>query len=104
MLRSFDYAAHTALFADTVRREDVATLEPWARFFRSWASSNLLRSYLPPVRAAGLVPDDRAPLGLLLRLLLLDKAVYELGYELGHRPAWARVPIRGILGLLGPGS
>jgi len=104
MLRSFDYAAYTALFSSAekgvIREEDVAVLEPWARFWRQWMSSAFLRAYLPPVSGAGLVPADPDPLGRLLRVFLLDKAVYELGYELNSRPSWARIPIRGILDLL----
>jgi len=42
----------------------------------------------------------REPLGILLRSLLLDKAVYELRYELGNRPDWIRIPVRGIRGIL----
>ncbi|MDH3212733.1 MAG: maltose alpha-D-glucosyltransferase [Myxococcales bacterium] len=104
MLRSFDYAAHTALFGSVergmLREEDVPALLPWARFWRQWASAAFLRAYLPPVQEAGLVPGGHDELAPLLRLLLLDKAVYELGYELNNRPAWVRVPIRGILDLI----
>jgi maltose alpha-D-glucosyltransferase/alpha-amylase len=105
MLRSFDYAAYTALLGSTdagvIRKEDVPELEPWALFWRQWVSSAFLRAYLPPVRDAGLVPADREQLRTLLQILLLDKAVYELGYELNNRPGWARIPIRGLLDLLG---
>jgi hypothetical protein len=69
----------------------------------STAGSAFLRAYLPPVRRAGLVPAEPDELAALLRVLLLDKAVYELGYELNNRPAWARIPIRGILDQLGNG-
>jgi maltose alpha-D-glucosyltransferase/alpha-amylase len=106
MLRSFDYVSQTALLAPPaerggVRAEDVPALEPWARFWRRWVSSAFLRAYLPPVREAGLVPRDPGALATLLRLLLLEKSVYELGYELGSRPGWVGIPIRGILRLLG---
>ena len=33
---------------------------------------------------------------------MLEKAIYELGYEIGSRPEWAGIPLRGILDLLGP--
>ncbi|HEY5658940.1 MAG TPA: maltose alpha-D-glucosyltransferase [Myxococcota bacterium] len=104
MLRSFDYAAHTALreaIGTGVAREEEATaLGAWARFWSQWVGSNFLRGYLPPISAAGLIPQDRDELRRLLRALLLDKSVYELGYELNHRPGWARVPIHGTLELL----
>jgi len=107
MLRSFDYAAHTALFGSAergaIRDEDVGVLLPWALSLNQWVGSAFLRAYLPPVQAAGLVPADRDQLAVLLRVLLLDKAIYEVGYELNNRPGWARIPIRGILDLLGTG-
>jgi maltose alpha-D-glucosyltransferase/alpha-amylase len=105
MLRSFDYAAHTALFGLVGRgelaEEEASLVQPWARFWSQWVGSSFLRAYLPPVSAAGLVPRDRDTVGRFLRVLLLDKSIYELGYELNNRPSWARVPIRGILDLLG---
>jgi maltose alpha-D-glucosyltransferase/alpha-amylase len=104
MLRSFDYAAHTALFSLVERgvlvEEEASRLLPWARFWSQWVSSNFLRAYLPPISSAGLIPRDRDEIERVLRVLLLDKALYELGYELNNRPGWARVPIRGILDLL----
>ena len=107
MLRSFDYVVNGALFADlhgqVVRPEDVALLEPWARFWREWVSSSFLRSYLIQLDGAALLPSRREDLALLLRVLLLEKALYELGYELDHRPDWVRLPLRGILSLLGAG-
>ena len=45
-------------------------------------------------------PRDREELALLLDLYLLDKAVYELGYELNNRPSWVRIPLDGISQLL----
>ena len=45
-------------------------------------------------------PKDREELALLLDLYLLDKAVYELGYELNNRPSWVRIPLDGISQLL----
>jgi maltose alpha-D-glucosyltransferase/alpha-amylase len=104
MLRSFDYAANTELFGSVQRgllsEEEASRLQPWARFWSQWVGSSFLRAYLPPVTAAGLVPRDRDAVRRLLHVLLLDKSVYELGYELNNRPAWARIPIRGILELL----
>jgi maltose alpha-D-glucosyltransferase/alpha-amylase len=105
MLRSFEYAAYTALFGSVERgllsEEEASRLQPWARFWSQWVGSSFLRAYLPPVTAAGLIPSDRDAVRRLLHVLLLDKSVYELGYELNNRPAWARIPIRGILELLG---
>jgi maltose alpha-D-glucosyltransferase/alpha-amylase len=78
----------------------VAWLLPWARAWAHWVGTAFLRGYLPAVREANLVPRDPAQLALLLRVLLIEKAVYELGYEIDNRPAWVRIPIQGLLRLL----
>ena len=106
MLRSFDYASHRPLLEQArgsrIRAEDVAYLAPWARFWRQWVSSSFVRTYLRDVAGSGLVPETREPLDRLLRVLILEKNVYEVGYELNHRPEWVAIPIRGILEQLGP--
>ena len=105
MLRSFDYATQHPLLRgsgrERIRPEDVPALAPWARFWRQWVSSSFLRRYLRGVAGSGLVPEAREPLALLLRVLVLEKNVYEVGYELEHRPEWVGIPIRGILEILG---
>jgi maltose alpha-D-glucosyltransferase/alpha-amylase len=104
MLRSFDYAAHAALLRvserGAARPADLPRLERWVRFWRAWVSSAFLRAYLHRMADTSLLPGGRHELDLLLRFLLLEKSVYELRYELDHRPAWVRIPVRGILELL----
>jgi len=104
MLRSFDYAAFHPLIDPAheglIRAEDVPRLEPWARFWAAWAGSAFLRAYLRSVAGTGLAPAAPADLEALLKALLLEKAVYELGYELDNRPGWVQIPLRGIQALL----
>jgi maltose alpha-D-glucosyltransferase/alpha-amylase len=105
MLRSIDYAAHHALLcagleSAMVRPEDVSRLEPWACLWRQWVSSAFLRAYLRECEGSGLLPESLDEIQQLLRSLVLEKAIYELGYELESRPAWVRIPLCGILGLL----
>jgi len=104
MLRSFHYAAYTSLFGHLgsamVRPEDLAALEPWARLWNVWISSTFLNSYLDHAMPAGFLPTDREGLNILLNIYLLEKALYELGYELNNRPDWLRIPMIGILQLL----
>jgi len=101
MLRSFSYAAYAALDHFTQRHPNPArTLEPWAllwqhavstQFLAAWrttiASDAALNQLAPPP-----VPADR-----LLKAYLLEKALYELLYELNNRPAWVHLPLAGIL-------
>jgi maltose alpha-D-glucosyltransferase/alpha-amylase len=53
------------------------------------------------VRGSALYGDWPAARGLL-GLFVLEKALYELGYELNNRPDWVRIPLRGLLALLAP--
>jgi maltose alpha-D-glucosyltransferase / alpha-amylase len=101
MVRSFDYAVHTVLYGvgggEVIRPQDVPTLAPWARFWQQWSSSAFVRAYLQRVGDAPLVPHGREDLARLLNALLLEKNMYELGYELNNRPQWVRIPLAGIL-------
>ena len=103
MLRSFNYAAYAALFQRTRDKPaDSDRLAPWARLWAARASTAFLDAYRAAVGEADFVPADPDALGLLLRLFTLDKALYELWYELNNRPDWVRIPIQGILALARP--
>jgi maltose alpha-D-glucosyltransferase / alpha-amylase len=100
MLRSFDYAASAMLRGRAegapIRREDREALLPWASFWTGWVSAVFLRSYLEKAAEAPLLPSDPGKLAILLNAYLLEKAFYELGYELQNRPDWIQVPLDGI--------
>jgi maltose alpha-D-glucosyltransferase/alpha-amylase len=101
MIRSFHYAAHSALLHQAslgLKPEDLPALERWAQFWYLWVSSSFLMSYLNSV--AQLLPDDPEQRKILLDTYLLEKAVYEIGYELNNRPDWLKVPLEGILQLM----
>ena len=104
MLRSFEYAAYTAL--DRTVREGVvghaeqSDLEARAQYWVRWTSAAFLRAWLSAVEGTGVVPRKAEDLRSLLEVFLLDKAIYELGYELGNRPSWAWLPLEGIVRLL----
>jgi maltose alpha-D-glucosyltransferase/alpha-amylase len=103
MIRSFSYAAHSALdefvankSEHTVRGED---LSRWARIWENAASAEFINAY----RAAISANPDILPMAQqaqsLFSAYLLEKALYELLYELNNRPAWLRIPIGGILSM-----
>jgi maltose alpha-D-glucosyltransferase/alpha-amylase len=101
MIRSFHYAAHSALWSyGSIRPEDIARLEAWAEAWYVAVSGVYLNSYLFTIEDAAFVPKDRKEFEVLLRCFLLEKAVYEVGYELNNRPDWIAIPIRGIERLL----
>jgi maltose alpha-D-glucosyltransferase/alpha-amylase len=100
MLRSFSYAAYAALARHTQRRpEHDAALRPWATLWERSASSEFLQGYRETLDGSPLLPSgDEAE--ALLEALLLEKAAYELSYELNNRPAWMHIPLAGIRELL----
>ncbi|MDQ6765915.1 MAG: putative maltokinase, partial [Verrucomicrobiota bacterium] len=100
MMRSFQYAAYSALWQPAMRGEDVPFLERWADTWYRQMSSVFLQSYLTAAAGALFVPKDGEDLQVLLEAYLLDKAVYEIGYELNNRPDWVVIPIRGIKDIL----
>ncbi|HJZ48245.1 MAG TPA: putative maltokinase [Roseiflexaceae bacterium] len=107
MLRSFHYAPYAVLMNAAAARPnrpapewDVANLEPWARVWHYWVSAAFLKSYLAAAGQASFLPASRIELEQLLDAFLLDKALYELNYELNNRPDWLPIPIEGILQLI----
>jgi trehalose synthase-fused probable maltokinase len=103
MLRSFHYAAFAPLLTslgEQVPVGDVAHLGVWAEAWNSWVAMRFLTSYFRTAGEASYLPASRAETQKLLELHLLEKAVYELGYELNNRPTWVGIPLQGISGLL----
>jgi maltose alpha-D-glucosyltransferase/alpha-amylase len=102
MLRSFDYASQAALRSEHLQPEMLPRLEAWARFWVDSVSAAFLRSYLTTAGNASFVPQTTEDLDLQLTTMLLEKALYELRYELNLRPDWVRIPLRGILEVVHP--
>ncbi len=104
MLRSFHYAAFSFHLAssDKATAEEIKTYDvrPWAERWYACVSERFLNAYFENVVGASYIPPDHDELFSLLRLHLLEKAVYELGYELNNRPAWVAIPLEGISQLL----
>lgn len=97
MIRSFHYAIHGRyLQAIEMRPEDSAMLERWIRPWYTYVSGVFLESYLQTVGEAPFVPRDTEAIATLLDVFLLEKAVYEVGYEMNNRPDWVRIPLDGI--------
>jgi maltokinase len=93
MLRSFAYAASAS--------ELERGLKPPADWERR-ARAEFLSGYLEEVDSS-IIPSGQA-LDRLLALFELEKAVYELRYELDNRPDWVRIPVAGIARLLEPAA
>ena len=100
MLRSFGYAAYGTLMNYTTRRpEDLTRLEPWAQLWERSSAAEFLRAYRDATRTVEFLPADNDAFRRLLEVHLLDRALYELRYELNNRPTWLRIPLMGLLSL-----
>ncbi len=107
MLRSFEYAA----FSEMVHQLQVGSLgkatftimEPWTRFWQTWCSWAFMRGYTETASGSPCVPKDRDELRILLDAFVMEKALYELSYELDNRPEWLFIPLHGISRMLGLG-
>jgi maltose alpha-D-glucosyltransferase/alpha-amylase len=102
MLRSIDYAAIFALKTGELRSEDQPRLAPWAQLWVHWVSTMFLEGYLKSTSGGGFLPTSTDEIKTLLDLCMLQKAIYELTYELNNRPDWVHVPIAGALEILQP--
>jgi trehalose synthase-fused probable maltokinase len=91
MLRSFAYAASAASISEGV--EPPAGWEAQAR-------EKFLSGYVPAVEPSGLLPPGEEAFERLLSVFELEKAIYELRYELDNRPDWVEIPVEGIRRLL----
>ena len=101
MLRSFHYAAHSTLDAHalggSMRAEDAALLEPWARTWYRCVASAFIASYLDQLKSDALLPEAPEDVRLVLDMYLLDKCLYQVAYELNNRPNWVGIPLHGLI-------
>jgi maltose alpha-D-glucosyltransferase/alpha-amylase len=101
MIRSLHYAAYGSLFLDNqIREEDIGRLVPFVEQWYHYMSGYFMRAYMFTVKNASIVPQEAEDLEILLQTHLLQKAIYELNYELNNRPDWVMVPLRGIKAIM----
>ena len=96
MMRSFSYAGYAALFTMSVQNPELFTrLEPWADAWQEKVATAFRSSYKKTIKGSPIAATQGfTP---LLRAFIIEKSVYELGYELNNRPDWIRIPLIGLL-------
>jgi maltose alpha-D-glucosyltransferase/alpha-amylase len=105
LLRSLDYAALSAVDRMIQTMPDGAgQIYDAALQWRREAIAEFLRSYRDRIGESDLIPSGQTAFDEWLRFLLLEKVVYEVGYELANRPGWLHVPLIGMWELLFPGE
>ncbi len=98
MLRSFNYAAEFALSESTAERPlDREQLRPLAERWEQATQTSFMKGYREAIEGCPSYPTDEADAEALIRLFTLEKALYELRYELQNRPDWVKVPLSGLL-------
>ena len=101
MLRSFDYARHTAQQQVVHSEADAERMPGAARAWERQVRAAFLEAYRNEAVAGGLHADAAAwdAAAPLLELFEIEKALYELRYELNNRPDWVGVPLAGLAAL-----
>ena len=101
MLRSFSYAAFAGLKKHAEEQTDgpAEHMNRWARAWQNAASSEFVSAYRETIAANPQLLPGPEETQKLLGAYLLEKALYELLYELNNRPSWLHIPIAGILNL-----
>jgi maltose alpha-D-glucosyltransferase / alpha-amylase len=103
LVRSYHYAGHAAgRRRDGTPPADAGRLAAWLRHWQRRVSCVFVEAYLAAIEDTGFLPEDPADAGALLDAHLLERAYYELGFELSHRPDWVRAPLADIPALLAP--
>lgn len=105
MLRSFHYASQAALDSQAVQdlfsSENAPFIRQWSRFWYQWVSASFLRAYLKECGSCEFLPKTRQAMEVLLSTHLFEKCIYEISFELEYRPQFLKIPLQGILQLMG---
>ncbi|WP_218081320.1 maltose alpha-D-glucosyltransferase [Anthocerotibacter panamensis] len=106
MVQSFYYAVRSVLreqvAAGIVRPTGQERLESWALFWHHWVSTAYLEAYLITAGGETFIPQSHQEFQVLLDAYLLERAVYDLGNALSHRPERVEVLLQRLLELLSP--
>jgi maltose alpha-D-glucosyltransferase/alpha-amylase len=101
MIRSFDYASFTAVrHLAEARPAAEPRMVQLAEAWRQRAVDGFRAAYRKAMRGCASYPVSKAQARSMLAFFTLEKAVYEVSYELANRPAWVDIPLKGVLGIL----
>lgn len=97
MLRSFHYAVSAKLYF-SAETKDISdeVIDQAAQHWYKVISETYLQHYFEVMAGSSLISSDKSEQAFLLQTHLLEKAIYELGYEFNGRPTWVKIPLKGI--------
>jgi len=101
MLHSLNYAATQGLKNEIengmIHQENVSLMQQWAEFWYCWVSASFLKGYLATASKDSFLPKTKTELQVLLDAYLLERVIYDLGYELKNRPDWVDISLQRLL-------
>ena len=101
LFRSFHYAIYATIFNNIdLYKYDQEHLFEAGEIIYQYLKSVFMETYVTKVQAANLNIGYNQERIFLLKYSMLEKAVYELGYELNSRPQWAVIPLKGISNII----
>ncbi|MEM7549143.1 MAG: maltose alpha-D-glucosyltransferase [Bacteroidota bacterium] len=100
IVRSFHYAIYSELMEGNISHSRYLELQAWCDRWFNIASKIYINSYRSSLGETNLVPMDNEEFEILSQTFQLEKAVYELYYELNNNLKNVRIPVKGILGIL----
>jgi len=100
MIRSLHYASRAAATAAQHKGAGRQAVDAWTRAWYAWSAAAFLAEYRRVAGAASFLPRSSPEFAALLTGCLLEKAIYELRYELNNRPNWVYLPLAALVDLL----
>jgi maltose alpha-D-glucosyltransferase / alpha-amylase len=106
LLRSLQYATASTLQDQldrglvTAGQPNHTSLQAWLDWWLAWTSASFLAGWLEVSEGQPYLPPELEHTRELLDAFLIEKALYELGYEMNNRPEWVGIPLAGITEVL----
>lgn len=101
MIRSMHYAIYMGYFEKvSEREEDKKLFDPWLESWYKNICNQFITSYIDNSEGSGYIPELKEELEGLMNVYIIEKAVYEIGYEMNNRPDWSIIPLRGLIEII----